>query len=162
VVWDLPLQGGPGGPTSITSAAPHPNDPTFYIEPSFSARGAQSSAHRHHAIDYVELTVTDLEQAKRFYSEAFGWRFNDYGPEYAGIQSPQGASAPEVGGLSQGQEVRSGGLLVLLYSSDLNRSVEAVKHAGGQVVNGPYAFPGGRRFHFTDPSGNELGVWAEA
>ena len=121
-----------------------------------------SYAHRHHAIDYVELTVTDLEQAKRFYSEAFGWRFNDYGPEYAGIQSPQGASAPEVGGLSKGQEVRSGGPFVLLYSTDLNRSVEAVKHAGGQVVNGPYAFPGGRRFHFTDPSGNELGVWAEA
>jgi predicted enzyme related to lactoylglutathione lyase len=123
---------------------------------------AQSSAHQHHAIDYVELTVTDLEQAKRFYTQAFGWRFNDYGPEYAGIQSPQGGSAPEVGGLSKGQEVRSGGPLVLLYSTDLDRSVEAVKHAGGQVVNGPYAFPGGRRFHFTDPSGNELGVWAEA
>jgi predicted enzyme related to lactoylglutathione lyase len=123
---------------------------------------SQPSAHRHHAIDYVELTVTDLEQAKRFYSEAFGWRFNDYGPEYAGIQSPQGESAPEVGGLRADQEVRAGGPFVLLYSTDLNRSVEAVKHAGGQVVNGPYEFPGGRRFHFADPSGNELGVWAEA
>ena len=123
---------------------------------------SQPSAHQHHAIDYVELTVSDLEQAKRFYTQAFGWRFNDYGPEYAGIQSPQGASAPEVGGLSKGQQVRSGGPLVLLYSTDLDRSVEAVKHAGGQVVNGPYEFPGGRRFHFTDPSGNELGVWAEA
>jgi predicted enzyme related to lactoylglutathione lyase len=58
--------------------------------------------------------------------------------------------------------VRAGGPFVLLYSTDLNRSVEAVKNAGGQVVNGPYEFPGGRRFHFTDPSGNELGVWAEA
>ena len=123
---------------------------------------SQPSAHRHHAIDYVELTVTDLEQAKRFYTEAFGWRFNDYGPEYAGIQSPLGASAPEVGGLSMGQEVRAGGPFILLYSTDLDRSVKAVKNAGGQVVNGPYEFPGGRRFHFTDPSGNELGVWAEA
>src|SRR4029453_15171619 len=122
---------------------------------------SQPSAHRHHAIDYVELTVTDLEQAKRFYSEAFGWGFNDYGPEYAGIQSPQGGSAPEVGGLSKGQQVRAGGPFVLLYSADLNQSVEAVKDAGGQGGNGPYAFPGGRRFHFTDPSGNELGVWAE-
>jgi uncharacterized protein len=52
--------------------------------------------------------------------------------------------------------------LVLLYSTDLDRSVEAVKNASGQVVNGPYEFPGGRRVHFTDPSGNELGVWAEA
>ncbi|HKS43563.1 MAG TPA: VOC family protein [Amycolatopsis sp.] len=116
------------------------------------------STHRHHAIDYVELTVTDLEQAKRFYAEAFGWQFNDYGPGYAGIRSPQGAA--EVGGLRADQEVRAGGPLVLLYSTDLDRSVEAVKSAGGQVVNGPCEFPGGRRFHFTDPSGNELGVWA--
>ncbi|GAA3080434.1 bleomycin resistance protein [Streptosporangium carneum] len=122
----------------------------------------QLSPHRHHAIDYVELTVTDLEQAKRFYTEAFGWRFNDYGPGYAGIQSPQGEAAPEVGGLRTGQEARAGGPFLLLYSTDLDRSVEAVKNAGGQVVNGPYEFPGGRRFHFTDPSGNELGVWAEA
>jgi uncharacterized protein len=122
---------------------------------------SEPSAHRHHAIDYIELTVTDLEQAKRFYSEAFGWRFNDYGPTYAGIQSPEGGSA-EVGGLSAGQEVRAGGPLVLLFSADLDGSVAAVEAAGGQVVNGPYEFPGGRRFHFTDPSGNELGVWAEA
>ncbi|MEV0697042.1 VOC family protein [Saccharopolyspora sp. NPDC050389] len=123
---------------------------------------SQSSPHRHHAIDYVELTVTDLELAKRFYAEAFGWRFNDYGPGYAGIRGAQDESAPEVGGLRADQEVRAGGPLVLLYSTDLDRSVEAVKHAGGRVVNGPYEFPGGRRFHFTDPSGNELGVWAEA
>ena len=111
---------------------------------------------------HFEVPFDDGPRAANFYREAFGWQLNDYGPEYAGIQSPQGGSAPEVGGLSQGQEVRSGGPLVLLYSTDLDRSVEAVKHAGGQVVNGPYAFPGGRRFHFTDPSGNELGVWAEA
>ncbi|MEV0612777.1 VOC family protein [Nonomuraea sp. NPDC050404] len=122
----------------------------------------QESAHRHHAIDYVELTVTDLEQAKRFYSEAFGWRFNDYGPGYAGIQSPEGAGSGEVGGLRLDQSVRAGGPFVLLYSADLDGSVQAVQKAGGTVVNGPYEFPGGRRFHFTDPSGNELGVWAEA
>jgi uncharacterized protein len=104
--------------------------------------------------------VTDLDQAKRFYTEAFGWRFNDYGPAYAGIRSPNGES--EVGGLRQDAEVRAGGPLVLLYSNDLDKSVEEVKSAGGQVVNGPYEFPGGRRFHFTDPSGNELGVWAQA
>ncbi|WP_320068512.1 VOC family protein [Micromonospora sp. RTGN7] len=116
--------------------------------------------HRHHAIDYMEFTVTDLDLAKRFYAEAFAWQFNDYGPGYAGIRSPHGDSAPEVGGLCADQEVRAGGPLVLLYSADLDRSVQAVKDAGGQVV-GPYEFPGGRRFHFTDPSGNELGVWSE-
>ncbi|WP_439678306.1 VOC family protein [Embleya sp. MST-111070] len=116
---------------------------------------------RHHVIDYVELTVTDLEQAKRFYTDAFGWQFNDYGPGYAGIRSPQGEDSPEVGGLRLGQGAQAGGPLVLLYSTDLDGSAEAVKSAGGHVTDGPYEFPGGRRFHFTDPSGNELGVWAQ-
>jgi predicted enzyme related to lactoylglutathione lyase len=123
---------------------------------------SESAGHTHHAIDYVEFTVTDIDAAKRFYADAFGWRFTDYGPEYAGIQSPRGASAPEVGGLRRDEQVRAGGPFVLLFSTDLDRSVEAVRKAGGQVVSGPYDFPGGRRFHFTDPSGNELGVWAEA
>jgi predicted enzyme related to lactoylglutathione lyase len=116
--------------------------------------------HRHHAFDYIELTVTDLEQAKQFYAAAFGWMFNDYGPGYAGIQSLAAGDAPEVGGLRVDEETRSGGPLVLLYSADLDQTVAAVIDAGGTVVSGPYEFPGGRRFHFTDPSGNELGVWA--
>ncbi|MDM4719579.1 VOC family protein [Micromonospora sp. WMMA1363] len=122
----------------------------------------ESAMHRHHAIDYIEFTVTDLTEAKRFYGEAFGWQFNDYGPQYAGIRSPQGGSAPEVGGLRLDTQVRPGGPLVVLFSTDLERSVQAVTEAGGTVTDGPYDFPGGRRFHFTDPSGNELSVWAEA
>lgn len=121
-----------------------------------------AESHIHHAIDYVELTVTDLEQAKRFYATAFGWKFNDYGPSYAGIQSPSWEVATEIGGLRLDTETRPGGPLVLLYSTDLDLTVSAVKAAGGTVVSGPYEFPGGRRFHFTDPSGNELGVWAAA
>ena len=69
---------------------------------------------------------------------------------------------PEVGGLRADAQVSAGGPLVLLYSDDLDKSVDAVNNAGGRVTNGPYEFPGGRRFHFTDPSGNELGVWSEA
>ncbi|GAA1112353.1 VOC family protein [Nocardiopsis composta] len=117
------------------------------------------TAPQHHALNYVEITVTDLDEAKRFYTEAFGWRFNDYGPGYAGVQGPDG---DEVGGLARGDEVRGGGPFVLLFSEDLDRSAQAVTAAGGRVVNGPYPFPGGRRFHFTDPSGNELGVWARS
>lgn len=120
---------------------------------------SEPSPHHHHTIDYIELTVTDVEQAKRFYAKAFGWKFNDYGPDYAGIQ---GESGSEVGGLRRDETVRAGSPLVLLYSSNLDQSVQAVTDSGGKVVNGPYEFPGGRRFHFTDPSGNELGVWAEA
>ena len=122
-------------------------------------RMTQTSGHRHHAIDYVEITVADVAAAKRFYAAAFGWEFTDYGPDYAGIRSPLGGDAPEVGGLCRG-DTRPGGPLVLLFSADLDRSVRAVTDAGGRVVNGPYPFPGGRRFHFTDPGGNELGVWA--
>lgn len=115
---------------------------------------------QHHRINYIEIAATDIPRAKQFYADAFGWAFNDYGPDYAGIQ---GASPtdPEVGGLNpQGKPSREGAL-ILLFSDDLDASVEAVKAAGGEVVNGPYEFPGGRRFHFTDPSGNELGVWSE-
>lgn len=117
---------------------------------------------RHHAFDYIEITVVDLPVAQQFYTDAFGWAFNSYGPGYAGIQSPDDASA-EVGGLAvaePGESPKPGGPLVLLYSADLDASAAAVTAAGGRIVNGPYEFPGGRRFHFTDPSGNELGVWA--
>lgn len=115
-------------------------------------------ASTHHAIDYVEFTVRDLPVAKRFYVAAFGWRFNDYGPEYAGIKGANG----EAGGLHQTAEARTRGPLVILYSNDLERTLEAVRAAGGTIVREPFAFPGGRRFHFTDPSGNELAVWSDA
>ncbi|PRQ03489.1 27 kDa antigen Cfp30B [Enhygromyxa salina] len=116
--------------------------------------------HTHHAIDYIELQATDLAEAKRFYAAAFGWTFNDYGPGYAGIQGPGGGTGREVGGLAQREEVTSGGPLVVLFSDDLDASVAAVERAGGRIVEPPFDFPGGRRFHFSDPSGNVLGVWA--
>ena len=114
--------------------------------------------HTHHAIDYIEFTVHDLAAAKRFYAAAFGWGFTDYGPTYAGIQGPE----DEVGGLRQSEEPRRGGPLVILYSTDLEASLDAVRSAGGTVVQEPFDFPGGRRFHFRDPSGNELAVWSPA
>ncbi|UOR02287.1 VOC family protein [Leucobacter allii] len=113
----------------------------------------------HHSINYVELAVTDLAAAQAFYTAAFGWTFTDYGPEYAGFVAP--GSAGEAGGLFLAAEARpAGGPFVILYSEDLEASAAAIAAAGGAVVQGPYAFPGGRRLHFTDPSGNELGVWA--
>jgi len=113
---------------------------------------------QHHVIDYIEFRVTDLVAAKRFYSEAFGWRFNDYGPEYAGIQKAGGG---EVGGLCQVESVQTGGPLVVLFSEDLEASLTRVEGAGGKIVKAPFEFPGGRRFHFTDNSGNELALWSE-
>ena len=118
------------------------------------------SLHRHHAIDYIEIPVVDIAAAKEFYASAFGWAFTDYGSDYAGIQD-SARSGAEVGGLAKTDVVQPGGPLVLLFSDNLDASVEAVVAAGGLIVSGPYEFPGGRRFHFSDPSGNELGVWAE-
>lgn len=114
----------------------------------------------HHSINYVELVVTDIDAAKRFYTDAFVWSFVEYGPAYAGIASLTGDGS-EVGGLLLADAARPvGGPLVLLYSDDLDATQGAIEAAGGSVVEGPYEFPGGRRLHFTDPSGNELGVWA--
>jgi predicted enzyme related to lactoylglutathione lyase len=113
--------------------------------------------HAHHAIDYIEFTVTEVAAAKRFYGAAFGWRFNDYGADYAGIQG----DGREVGGFRKDVEVQPGGPLVVLYSRDLDGTLARVREAGGRIVKEPFAFPGGRRFHFQDPSGNELAVWSE-
>ena len=112
----------------------------------------------HHAIDYIEFTVTDMAEAKRFYAAAFGWTFNDYGPGYAGIRKEGGG---EYGGLALAPEASTGGPLVILYSSDLETSLARVREAGGRIVKEPFSFPGGRRFHFQDPSGNELAVWSD-
>jgi predicted enzyme related to lactoylglutathione lyase len=111
----------------------------------------------HHGIDYIEIPVTDLEAAKAFYAAAFGWSLTDYGPTYAGIQS----GGREVGGLRGESEVRSGGPLVIIYSTDLEDSEVAVRAAGGTILKPIYEFPGGRRFHFADPSGSELAVWSD-
>lgn len=114
----------------------------------------------HHALDYLELGVTDLAATRAFYEQAFGWRFTAYGPDYAGFADASGSS--EVGGLNARRTPSSGGPLALLYSADLDATADAVRAAGGTVTEGPYDFPGGRRLHFRDPSGNELGVWSSS
>lgn len=116
-----------------------------------------TDGHTHHQIDYVEFTVTDMAAAKRFYAAAFDWQFNDYGPDYAGIRSRDG----EAGGFRRDPTAATGGPLVILYSEDLDASLARVREAGGRIVTEPFDFPGGRRFHFRDPSGNELAVWSE-
>jgi predicted enzyme related to lactoylglutathione lyase len=115
------------------------------------------SEKNHHRINYIEFAVNDLSKAKTFYSSAFGWEFNDYGPSYSGIKDEAG----EVGGLALGSLPTAGGPLVILFSKDLETSLTSVRNAGGKITKEPFAFPGGRRFHFLDPSGNELAVWAE-
>lgn len=116
--------------------------------------------HTHHAIDYVELTTTDLAAARGFYSAAFGWQLHDYGPDYSGFGLA--GSDDEMGGIEAVSSGRRRPPLVLLYSDDLDASAAAVVAAGGTISRAPYDFPGGRRFYFTDPAGHELGVWQSA
>jgi predicted enzyme related to lactoylglutathione lyase len=118
--------------------------------------------HTHHAFDYIEIPVTDLAEAMRFYGEAFGWRFNDYGGQYVGIRRPGDRDDLEAGGFRPVESVAPGGPLVILYSEALERSVEQVRAAGGRIVEPPFEFPGGRRFEFADPDGNVLAVWSKA
>ena len=112
----------------------------------------------HHVIDYIEFGVTDMAESQAFYAAAFGWEFNQYGPDYAGIRKPSGEG--EVGGMAVVESVTTGGVLVVLYSDDLEASLASVEAAGGRISNPPFDFPGGRRFQFLDPSGNELAVWS--
>jgi predicted enzyme related to lactoylglutathione lyase len=114
---------------------------------------------RHHAFDYVELAAPDITAAKSFYSDAFGWTFTDYGPEYTGINRPGGAG--EMGGLNPVRPAGAGLPLVILYSDDLDATYAAVRAAGGTIDEEPFEFPGGRRFHFSDPAGNALAVWQQ-
>ena len=110
-------------------------------------------------MDYVELAVDDLEEAKAFYSRALGWTFNDYGPDYAGIQDPR-SPGQEVGGLNPHPATSRGdGVLALVHTADADAALASVLEAGGKVVIEMHDYPGGRRFTFADPSGNILGVY---
>src|SRR3954470_2184684 len=151
-------------PVSVMSSVSGRGPPWSFIAPDGSAGNRLSVArpsvvdmrHQHLSIDYVEIQVDDVRAAKAFYGGVFGWRFNDYGDDYAGIQASDGDG--EVGGLTAGDQ-RGGAPLVLVISEDLDGSLRAVDGAGGDVVEGPFDYPGGRRFHFRDPSGNVLGVF---
>lgn len=114
----------------------------------------------HHKFNYIELPATDMAAMKAFYGAVFGWTFIDYGPDYASFQGAGldgGFDAdPEVVG---GRKPSTNGALVILYSDDLKASESQIHQAGGTISVEPFDFPGGRRFHFTDPSGNELAVW---
>jgi predicted enzyme related to lactoylglutathione lyase len=110
-------------------------------------------------IDYIELSVDDLEQAKAFYASALGWAFNDYGPDYAGIKDP-GAPDHEFGGLNPHPvAARGAGVLALVRSGDVDAALASVLAAGGRIADELAPYPGGRRFTFADPSGNILGVY---
>jgi predicted enzyme related to lactoylglutathione lyase len=110
-------------------------------------------------IDYIELAVDDLAEAKTFYGKALGWTFTDYGSDYAGIQDPRNPGQ-EFGGLSPHTPASRGeGVLALVRSEDAEETLASVLAAGGRIAVEMHDYPGGRRFTFADPSGNVLGVY---
>ena len=108
------------------------------------------------SLDYIELPGPDIPATKRFYGATFGWTFTDYGPDYVGFQSPDGRA----GGFNAELKVAEGGPLVVLYANDLDSMDAKIVEAGAEIIN-RHDFPGGRRFHFRDPNGNEIAVWTK-
>jgi predicted enzyme related to lactoylglutathione lyase len=115
-----------------------------------------SSADHDRQIDYIEFSAKSVPDAKRFYGEVFGWTFEDYGPDYASF-----ADGRLSGGFQTATTGHTGGPLVVIYAADLPAMERKVTQAGGTIVKPIFSFPGGRRFHFTDPSGHELAVWSD-
>lgn len=113
----------------------------------------------HGKVSYVELPARDITATKAFFEQIFGWSFEDFGPDYTAF-SDQGVN----GGFFKADlasSTEAGGALIVFYSKDLEATQADIEAAGGAIVKPIFSFPGGRRFHFTEPSGNELAVWSD-
>ena len=113
----------------------------------------------HEKINYVEFPSRDLDRTKAFFSTVFGWSFADYGPDYSAFAN-QGLN----GGFYKSEQVAStaqGSALIVFYSGQLEQTQAKVTAAGGTIIKPTFDFPGGRRFHFADPNGNEYAVWSD-
>jgi len=114
---------------------------------------------QHETIDYLEYPANDLAQTKAFFEQVFAWTFTDYGPEYTSFE---GQGMQGGGGFYKADLVSKssqGGALAVFYSDDLDQTLTKVEEAGGTIVKQIFSFPGGKRFHFEEPSGNEFAVW---
>lgn len=127
----------------------HPGHPTY-----------NSVMHLHEKLNYVEFPAKDLEKSKHFFTAVFGWAFVDYGEAYTAF-AQQGLD----GGFYQSDKVNlttNGGALLVFYSADIEATQEKIIAHGGDIIQPIFTFPGGCRFHFTEPNGNEFAVWSES
>ncbi|RDH85810.1 MAG: glyoxalase [endosymbiont of Escarpia spicata] len=114
---------------------------------------------KHEKINYVEFPAKNIEATKQFFATAFNWSFVDYGPEYTAFSDEGIDGGFFKSDLSSSTE--NGSALVVFYSNDIEKTQTKIQEAGGTVVKPVFSFPGGRRFHFCDPSGNEYAVWSD-
>ena len=114
---------------------------------------------KHEKINYVEFPVKDIDKTKKFFTTVFKWEFVNYGPEYTAF-SNQGLD----GGFFKSDQTattETGSALIVFFSDDIEKTLTRVISAGGIILKPIFSFPGGRRFHFIEPSGNEFAVWGE-
>jgi uncharacterized protein len=111
---------------------------------------------RDRQIDYIEFFSNDIEATKSFYNQVFGWKFQDYGPDYTSF-----ADGRIAGGFRKGDVPTPSSPLVVIFVDDLDAARQRVIAAGGSITKEIFSFPGGSRFHFHDPGGNELSAWHE-
>lgn len=113
----------------------------------------------HEKIDYVEFPARDIKETQAFFSSVFGWEFRDYGPDYCDF-SDNGIN----GGFYRADlesRYEKGSTLIVFYSENLEGTLDKIEKSGGTITRSIFSFPGGRRFHFIEPSGNEFGVWSD-
>lgn len=111
-------------------------------------------------INYLEIPAKDLAATKAFFTAVFDWQFTDYGPEYVAFDKTAGLD----GGFYLSKEqatAATGSVLVVFNAEDLAATQAKIEVAGGVISQVVFEFPGGRRFHFLDPNGNEFAVWSE-
>jgi predicted enzyme related to lactoylglutathione lyase len=114
---------------------------------------------QHEKINYLEFPAKNIAMTKAFFETVFNWTFEDFGPDYTAF-SNQGID----GGFltsEQASTSSNGSVLTVFYSDDLIATQQKIELAGGVIVQAIFDFPGGSRFHFTEPSGNEFAVWSE-
>ena len=114
----------------------------------------------HEKINYIEFPTKDIESTKDFFTIVFGWSFLDYGPDYTAF-SNEGVD----GGFFKSDltvSTENGSALIVFYSKELEQTQSKIVSAGGSIIRPIFSFPGGHRFHFGDPSGNEYAVWSDA
>lgn len=113
----------------------------------------------HEKINYVEFPAKNITKAKDFFSAAFNWSFTDYGPAYTTFSNEGLNGAFFKSDLNC--TTQKGSALIVFYSSALEKTLVKIKKYGGTIVKPIFIFPGGRRFHFTDPNENEFAVWSD-
>lgn len=113
----------------------------------------------HEKINYVELPASNMQATKDFFENVFAWSFTDYGPDYIAFDH-QGIE----GGFFKSDlhsSTENGAALIVFYSERLEDTQKKIEQAGGKIIQAIFEFPGGRRFHFTDPNGNKFAVWSD-